>query len=95
MDAFQNHQRKAIALIISAIVLAVGIWQGLRLVGEGLAAKAGNAITVNQTTNDFGTLTANGANITVAELNDLTVFSIAATGNITLTANGNITQTIY
>ena len=46
MDAFQSNQRKVIASIAGAAILAVGIWQGLRLVGEGLAAKAGNAITV-------------------------------------------------
>jgi hypothetical protein len=46
MDAFQNNQRKLISLIAAAAILAVGIWQGLRLVGEGLAAKAGNAITI-------------------------------------------------
>ena len=46
MDAFQSNQRKVVALIASAAILAVGIWQGMRLVGDGLAAKAGNAITV-------------------------------------------------
>jgi hypothetical protein len=46
MDAFQNNQRKFVAMIASAAILAVGIWQGMRLVGDGLAAKAGNAITV-------------------------------------------------
>ena len=46
MDAFQSNQRKVIASIAGAAILAVGIWQGLRLVGDGLAAKAGNAITV-------------------------------------------------
>ena len=46
MDAFQNNQRKFVAMIASAAILAVGIWQGMRLVGDGLSAKAGNAITV-------------------------------------------------
>lgn len=46
MDAFQSKQRKVIATILSAAILSVGIWQGLRLVGNGLAAKAGNAITI-------------------------------------------------
>ena len=46
MDAFQSNQRKIVATIASAAILAVGIWQGMRLVGDGLAAKAGNAITV-------------------------------------------------
>jgi uncharacterized protein len=46
MDAFQNRQRKVIATIVAATILAIGIWQGLRLVGDGLAAKAGNAITI-------------------------------------------------
>ena len=46
MDAFQSNQRKVIASIAGAAILAVGIWQGLRLVGDGLAAKAGNAITL-------------------------------------------------
>ena len=46
MDAFQSNQRKFVAMIASAAILAVGIWQGMRLVGDGLAAKAGNAITV-------------------------------------------------
>ena len=46
MDAFQSNQRKIVATITSAAILAVGIWQGMRLVGDGLAAKAGNAITV-------------------------------------------------
>lgn len=46
MDAFQNGQRKLIATISAAVILAVGIWQGMRLVGEGLSAKAGNAITI-------------------------------------------------
>ena len=41
MDAFQSNQRKVIASIAGAAILAVGIWQGLRLVGDGLAAKAG------------------------------------------------------
>ena len=46
MDAFQSNQRKFVAMIASAAILAVGIWQGMRLVGDGLSAKAGNAITV-------------------------------------------------
>ena len=46
MDTFQIKQRKVIATILSAVILSVGIWQGLRLVGNGLAAKAGNAITI-------------------------------------------------
>jgi len=46
MDAFQSNQRKIVATITSAAILAVGIWHGMRLVGDGLAAKAGNAITV-------------------------------------------------
>jgi hypothetical protein len=37
---------RAIAMISSAVILSVGIGYGLSLVGSGLAAKAGNAITV-------------------------------------------------
>ena len=46
MDAYVNGQRKVIAWIAAAAILAVGIWQGLRLVGEGMAARSGNAITI-------------------------------------------------
>ena len=46
MVSLQNNQRKVVATIVGAAILAVGIWQGLRLVGDGLAAKAGNAITI-------------------------------------------------
>ena len=37
---------RAIAMISSAVILSVGIGYGLSLVGSGLAAEAGNAITV-------------------------------------------------
>ena len=46
MDSFEQNQRKLIAWIAAAIILAAGIWQGLRLVGEGMAARSGNAITI-------------------------------------------------
>lgn len=46
MFSLENNQRRLIATIAGAAILAVGIWQGLRLVGDGLAAKAGNAITI-------------------------------------------------
>lgn len=46
MFSLENNQRRLIATIAGAAILALGIWQGLRLVGDGLAAKAGNAITI-------------------------------------------------
>lgn len=46
MGTFPNNVRKIIASIAGAAILTFGIWDGLRLVGIGLAAKAGNAITV-------------------------------------------------
>jgi hypothetical protein len=46
----ENQPRKmrsrAITMISSAVILSVGIGYGLSLVGSGLAAKAGNSITV-------------------------------------------------
>lgn len=37
---------RALTMIVSSLILATGIGYGLNLVGAGLAAKAGNAITV-------------------------------------------------
>ena len=45
-DKAARGRTRAITTITSAVILAVGIGYGLSLVGSGLAAKAGNAITV-------------------------------------------------
>jgi hypothetical protein len=42
----KNFRMRSAAVITSALILAVGIGYGLSLVGSGLAARVGNAVTV-------------------------------------------------
>ncbi|MEI7922759.1 MAG: hypothetical protein WCJ40_12695 [Planctomycetota bacterium] len=54
-----------------------------------------NEIALNNATNDFGTVTASGTNITLVDTNALTLGSIAGNGTVQITAqNVTITSTV-
>ena len=58
-------------------------------VSSGLGT-AGN-ITLNNTTNNFGTVTANGANISIYDVDSVNIGNIQSTGNFTVTTTGGTT----
>jgi hypothetical protein len=73
---------------------------GTNIVASGVASfTASGNVTLSNATNNFGTVTASGANITISDADNLNIGSIQSTDNLTITSGGttnlsaNITTT--